>query len=288
MSAFIKRLTGILITGTILTLGVILGHKLWVQYMDSPWTRDGRVRADIVNVTSDVSGFIVDVLVKDNQYVRKGDVLFTVDAERYKFKLAETQANLDRSKIILEIKNGQFKRRAQVDDQVISQELREDSNLYAVSARAEYNEAIAKRQLAKLNLERSVVRSPVDGWVSNLIVRPGDYAEVGTPKLAIIDQNSFWVYGYFEENKIKLIRIGDKAEIRVLGSDKLLNGYVQSIAHGITDRDNPTDVKLLANVNPTFNWVRLAQRIPVRIHLDPLPKDLILVAGMTCTVIIKS
>ena len=120
-----------------------------------------------------------------------------------------------------------------------------------------------------------------------MLVRPGDFAQNGVAKLAVIDQQSFWVYGYFEENKIPLIHVGDEAEVRLLGTDQMLKGKVESIAHGITDRDNPTDVRLLANVNPSFNWVRLAQRVPVRIKLDQVPPDTTLAAGMTCSVVVK-
>jgi p-hydroxybenzoic acid efflux pump subunit AaeA len=156
----------------------------------------------------------------------------------------------------------------------------------AASANAQYEAALAEFELAKLNLSRTIVRSPVDGWVSNLLVRPGDFAQIGAPKLAVIDQHSFWVYGYFEEHKLTFMHLGDPAEMRLIGSDLILKGHVESFARGITDRDNPTDVRLLANVNPSFNWVRLSQRVPVRITLDEIPKNMILVAGMTCTVIV--
>jgi len=254
--------------------------------MDSPWTRDGRVRADIVNIAPDVNGLVTSVAVRDNQFVHRGDVLFTVDTEHYKTAVAQTKALVEQRKVELTMKRGQAKRRAEIDDQVISQENREDSSLIATSARAEYEAALAQLDLAKLNLSRTVVRSPVDGWVSNLLVRPGDFAQIGAPKLAVIDQHSFWVYGYFEEHKLALMQVGDPAEIRLISSNQVLKGHVESFARGITDRDNPTDVRLLANVNPSFNWVRLSQRVPVRITLDEIPKNMTLVAGMTCTVIV--
>ena len=282
-----KQLLRVLITLTIVVIALFLGRMLWVRYMDSPWTRDGRVRADIVNISSDISGLVTEVLVKDNQFVHKGDMLFKIDSERYRHTLAQMQALVDQRRVMVVMKRGQSKRRDALDNEVISQESREDSDLYTASASAEYDQAIAERDHAKLNVERTFVRAPVDGWVSNLLVRPGDYAQVGAAKLAIIDQNSFWVYGYFEENKLRLIHIGDSAEIKLLGSDLMLHGHVESIARGITDRDNPTDVRLLANVNPSFNWVRLAQRVPVRIKLDSIPKEIMLVAGMTCSVIVK-
>jgi len=281
-----RKLTRLSITLTLLITAIVLSHMLWIRYMDSPWTRDGRVRADIVNIAPDVNGLVTSVAVRDNQFVHRGDVLFTVDTEHYKTAVTQTKALVEQSKVRLTMKRAQAKRRAEVDDQVISQESREDSSLIATSAKAEYEAALAELDLAKLNLARTVVRSPVDGWVSNLLVRPGDFAQIGVPKLAVIDQRSFWVYGYFEEHKLALMRLSDPVEIRLISSNQVLKGHVESFARGITDRDNPTDVRLLANVNPSFNWVRLSQRVPVRITLDEIPKNMILVAGMTCTVIV--
>ena len=286
MNDLSKKLIRLSITLTLVIAAIILGRMLWVRYMDSPWTRDGRVRADIVNIAPDVNGLVTSVVVRDNQFVHRDDVLFTVDTEHYKTAVAQTKALVEQRKVELTMKRGQAKRRAEIDDQVISQENREDSSLIATSARAEYEAALAQLDLAKLNLSRTVVRSPVDGWVSNLVVRPGDFAQIGAPKLAVIDQHSFWVYGYFEEHKLALMQVGDPAEIRLISSNQVLKGHVESFARGITDRDNPTDVRLLANVNPSFNWVRLSQRVPVRITLDEIPKNMTLVAGMTCTVIV--
>lgn len=281
---------GILRVGITLAIAVaagLLAYKLWVRYTDYPWTRDGRVRADVVNIAPDVAGLVTAVPVRDNQYVHRGDVLLRIDTMHYQHALAEATAVAQQRKSVWEMKKQQSARRAHLDDEVISRENREDTDLSAVAAKAEYEAAVAQVEKIKLDLERTVVRSPVDGWVSNLLVRPGDFAQVGAAKLAVIDQHSFWVYGYFEEHKLSMIKVGDAAEVQLLGSHTTLKGHVESIAHGITDRDNPTDIRLLANVNPTFNWVRLAQRIPVRIHLDQMPAELPLVAGMTCSVVIS-
>jgi RND family efflux transporter MFP subunit len=281
---------GILRVGITLAIAVaagLLAYKLWVRYTDYPWTRDGRVRADVVNIAPDVAGLVTAVPVRDNQYVHQGDVLFRIDTMHYQHALAEATALTQQRKSLWEMKKQQSARRAHLDDEVISRENREDTDLGALAAKAEYEAAMAQVEKIKLDLERTVVRSPVDGWVSNLLVRPGDFAQVGAAKLAVIDQHSFWVYGYFEEHKLSMIKVGDVAEVQLLGSHTTLKGHVESIAHGITDRDNPTDIRLLANVNPTFNWVRLAQRIPVRIRLDQIPAGLTLVAGMTCSVVIN-
>ena len=140
---------------------------------------------------------------------------------------------------------------------------------------------------AKLNLNRTEVRAPVDGYISNLNVHTGDFATAGAAKLAIIDKNSFWVYGYFEETKLRLLHLGDPVEIQLLGNASALKGHIESMSSGISDHDNPTGRELLSDVNPIFNWVRLAQRVPVRIKVDQLPKGVELVAGTTCTVIAR-
>jgi len=281
------KLSRLAITMTLVIAALSLGRMLWVRYMDSPWTRDGRVRADVVEIAPDVAGLVVQVAVHDNQHVRKGDLLFAIDPEHYRNALDAAQALADERKAELDMKLDEAGRRARVDDSVVSREERQDARLAAAGAKARYLEAQAMRDQAKLNLDRTQVRSPVDGWVSNLLVRPGDYAHAGTAELAVIDQHSFWVYGYFEENKVALMKIGDPARIRLLGSGQVVSGHVESIAHGISDRDNPSDPHLLANVNPSFNWVRLAQRVPVRIRLDAVQGNQPLVAGMTCTVVVE-
>lgn len=286
MEVLAARLLRIALTLVLVGTAVILGYMLWVRYMDSPWTRDGRVRADVVNVAADVAGIVTQVAVQDNQFVHRGDLLFSIDADRYRHDLAQARAEVEQRKAMMQMKQQQAARRATLDNEVVSRENRRDADLAATSAAAEYRASVARLQQAQLDLERTQVRSPVDGWVANLLIRPGDYARVGVAKLAVIDQHSFWVYGYFEEHKLALMQVGDPAEIRLLGSGRILHGHVASIARGITDRDNPTDVRLLANVNPSFNWVRLAQRVPVHIRLDEIPQGMTLVAGMTCSVIV--
>ena len=149
-----------------------------------------------------------------------------------------------------------------------------------------YQEAMVAAETAKLNLACTEVRSPVDGYITNLSVHPGDFASAGDAKLAVIDRNSFWVYGYFEETKLHLLHRGDQVDIRLMGNSPILKGHIESLAHGISDHDNPTSRELLSDVNPVFNWVRLAQRVPVRIRLDDIPKEVPLASGMTCTVIV--
>ncbi|MNE31467.1 p-hydroxybenzoic acid efflux pump subunit AaeA [compost metagenome] len=177
-------------------------------------------------------------------------------------------------------------RRLALDEQVVSREDRDDATNSAAAARAEYQQAQAQLQIAELNLRRTRVLAPVDGYVTNLGVRPGDYAEAGAAQLAVVDRHSYWVYGYFEETKLPLLRVGDAVEMQLM-SGQLLEGHIDSIARAIYDRDNPQSRELIADVNPTFNWVRLAQRVPVRIHIDEVPEGVLLAAGITATVIVN-
>ena len=316
-------------TAVVLLGAVFLAHTLWNHYMYSPWTRDGRVRAEIVRIAPDVAGLVSRVNVVDNQAVKKGDLLFVIDRARYQNAFDQARANLyaaqaalraavantsamkagaAQSKVSYDMYVDQSARRENVND-VISIEDRSNARSAAMTARAAWLRAQATRvqaseseQLssaavtqsevavaaAQLNLDRTEVRAPVDGYVTNLDVRVGDYASTGVPRLALIDSHSYWIYGYFEETKLTQVRIGDRVDISLMSGTRL-QGTVESIARGITDADNPTGSDLLANVNPTFNWVRLAQRLPVRVRIDAehLPEGTVLAAGMTATLIVR-
>jgi p-hydroxybenzoic acid efflux pump subunit AaeA len=278
------KLLRFLITFLVVSLAVFLGLMLWHNYMNSPWTRDGRVRADIVMIAPDVSGLVSDIRIKDNQEVHQGDILFQIDKVRFEHALHAAEAIAQTRKAEYEMKKHQSVRRNAADDEIVSAENRDDALYDAQIAHAKYEEAMAQVETAKLDLERSTVRTPTDGWISNLLFRKGDYIHAGEQRLALITSGSFWVYGYFEEHKLSLIHVGDKAKMNMLGTKYIVKGHVESIARGISDRDNTTDGRLLANVNPIFTWVRLAQRIPVRIHIDEVPNGLTLSAGMTCSV----
>jgi RND family efflux transporter MFP subunit len=281
----IRKIMGFLLTALIFAAAILLGRALWVHYMDEPWTRDGRVRADVVNVAPDVSGAVVTMPVADNQFVKKGDLLMEIDPSHYRIAVQQAQANVAARQAELRMRRADAARRADLDSLVVSKEQRENAMQTASTAEAQLQQAQAALDAARLNLERTRVVSPVDGYVTNLNVHRGDYANAGTPKLAIVDSHSFWVYGYFEETKLPHVRIGDNAEMRLM-SGGVLKGRVESISRGIYDRDNPQSRELLADVNPTFNWVRLAQRVPVRIRIDEVPAGTVLSAGTTCTVVI--
>lgn len=282
----LRQVIGFIATALLLVLALAIGHRLWVHYMDEPWTRDGRVRAQIVGVAPDVSGTVVELPVADNMFVKKGQVLMKIDPAHYQVAVEQAEAAVAARRAEWQMRRADAARRADMDSLVVSKENRENASSAAASAQAQYQQALAALDAAKLNLSRTTVVSPVDGYVTNLSVFQGDYATAGTPKLAIVDSHSFWVYGYFEETKLPRVKIGDKAEIRLM-SGGVLEGHVESISRGIYDRDNPQSRELVADVNPTFNWVRLAQRVPVRIHIDRIPDGLVLSAGTTCTVVVS-
>ncbi|KMM85901.1 RND family efflux transporter, MFP subunit [Pseudomonas taetrolens] len=281
-----KKFFSLLATLLVLALAIWIGRTLWEHYMNTPWTRDGRVRADIINVAADVNGYVVNVPVKDNQLVKKGEVLLEIDPEHYEIVVKQAQSLVASRKATWEMRKVNAHRRADMDNLVISRENRDDASNIADSALADYQHALAQLDAAKLDLKRTKVLATVDGYVTNLNVHRGDYARVGDPKMAVIDMNSFWVYGFFEETKLPHIRVGDKADLQMM-SGEVLKGHVESISRGIYDRDNPESRELVADVNPTFNWVRLAQRVPVRIHIDEIPEGFLLAAGTTCTVIVE-
>ena len=281
-----KKFFSLLATLLVLALAIWIGRTLWEHYMNTPWTRDGRVRADIINVAADVNGYVVGVPVKDNQLVKKGDVLLEIDPEHYQIMVKQAQSLVASRKATWEMRKVNAHRRADMDSMVISRENRDDASNIADSALADYQHALAQLDAAQLDLKRTKVLATVDGYVTNLNVHRGDYARVGDPKMAVIDMNSFWVYGFFEETKLPHIRVGDKADLQMM-SGEVLKGHVESISRGIYDRDNPESRELVADVNPTFNWVRLAQRVPVRIHIDEIPDGFLLAAGTTCTVIVQ-
>jgi multidrug resistance efflux pump len=281
-----KALARVVATLLIVAAGGLGAYELWNYYMLSPWTRDARVRADVVTIAPDVAGFVTDLRVKDNQVVHKGDILFVIDQARYKLSVATAEANLAARYAEMLMRQSQADRRVKLTNLAISDENKEDSQHVAASALAAHQQTVADLSTAKLNLERTVVRAPVNGFVTNLGLVVGQYAAVGTQLLALIDSDSYRVEGYFEETKMPSLKPGVRVEIHLMSGGPALQGHVEGISRGITDRDNPNGPQLLANVNPTFEWVRLAQRIPTRIHIDNVPDGVLVSSGMTCTVVV--
>jgi len=256
--------------------------------MEAPWTRDGRVRADVVQVAPDVSGLVTEVLVADNQVVKRGDVLFRIDPERFDLALRQAEAVVEGKQATAERAAADYVRYQKLSDAAASQQRVEAARATDLEARAAYGQAVADRDLAKLNLERSAVKAAVNGRITNMELRPGTYVSTGRGVMALIDSDTLRVEGYFEETKLPRIHVGDKASVRLMGETSTLNGRVESFAGGIEDRERTAGSNLLASVNPTFAWVRLAQRIPVRIKLDDVPDETRLVAGRTATVAVAS
>jgi len=278
----LKLIGRVAVTLIFVVAAVYVGRHLWGHYMDEPWTRDARLRADVVGIAPDVSGLVSEVLVKDNQTVKKGDVLFRVDRDRFAIALEQADAALASSKAALEQAQRESARQARLGDAASLQQ-KEQALTTVQQDEAAVRQATANRELAQLNLDRSEVRATVNGTISNLSLRPGDYVSAGTAKVALIDSDSLRVEGYFEETKLPRIQIGDEVYIHLMGQAEKLTGHVESIAYGIEDRER-TSGSLLANITPTFSWVRLAQRVPVRIALDKVPDGTKLIAGLTATV----
>ncbi|WP_024512370.1 HlyD family secretion protein [Bradyrhizobium sp. ARR65] len=275
------------ITGIAVVAAVAVGYRLWVYYMEEPWTRDGRVRADVVVVAPDVSGFVTEVLVHDNQPVHRGDVLFRIDRARFELALRQAEAVVAGKRASLDQANLDLKRYSALSTDAVSQQKQEEVRATQLVAQASYDQAVADRDLAQLNLDRSEVHASVNGIITNMDLRPGTYVTAGKGVMALVDTDTLRVEGYFEETKLSRIRVGDPASIRLMGDNTRLAGRVESIAAGIEDRDRTAGSNLLANVNPTFNWVRLAQRVPVRIALENVPPNTVLVSGRTATVEIR-
>lgn len=278
-----RRVVSVLTTAILVAVAIVVGRWLWHHYMVEPWTRDGRVRADFVQVAPDVSGLVASVLVRDNQAIRVGDVLFVVDQARYQLAVADAEQKLSDQRAQVAQAERENQRNLALGD-LASSETREEGNAKLQELHATLSQAATALNLARLNLARTVVRSTVNGAVTDLNLRPGDYFTAGRPALTIIDRNSFYVVGYFEETKLARIHIGDSVRIRLMGEGRILDGHVESVTRAIEDRERTPDTNLIPNVNPTFNWVRLAQRIPVRIAIDREPPDILLVMGRTATV----
>ncbi len=272
------------VTLSVVLLAIIAAVLLWRFYMLSPWTRDARVRADIVTIAPDVAGWVVELNVKDNQEVDKGDVLMVIDKDRYQAAYDQAKAIAETKKQQMNLKQHEAKRRRLLGSQAISAELLENAQIEAAIAKGEYDQAMAQLELAKINLDRSVVKAPRAGQITNLQLVQGNYIKEGQSAMAIVVKDSLYIQAYLEETKLPGVQVGMPAAIRLMSGSILLKGHVEGISRGITDRNATPDGQLLADVEPTYNWVRLAQRIPVRIEFDEIPDDIHLAAGMTASI----
>jgi multidrug resistance efflux pump len=352
-----------LLTGAVVLIAIVAVSLKYRDYVVNPWTRDGQVRAEVIQITPRVSGPIVKLDVVDNRLVKAGDLLFEIDPRTFAASLAQTSAQYDKAKdnylaqekqveaaqaqvevarasleqansaikqadAEIEQNKAEFQRqkgllpkkatsqksvdRAKANFEVAVQQRRgavaslaqakaslaqseadlaeTRANLGAPGdANASIREARAEVEQAELNLGFTRVRAPVDGYVTNLNLRLGSQAVANQPALALVDVNSFWIDGYFRETLIERISKGDKAIVTLMAyQDKPIKGYVDSLGWGIAQQDGSTGFELLPNINPTFEWIRLAQRVPVRIHLDELPDGVELRVGTTCSVLVMT
>jgi multidrug resistance efflux pump len=279
------RLVPILLTLATVAVAVLLSWAMWRVYMAAPWTRDGTVRAYVVTRAPEVSGRIVKLPVADNQFVHKGDVLFEIEPADYQIALQQAQAQAQRDSAALDYARENEGRQSKLEGEGwVSKNIYQQvaSTLHQLEAAVAVDRAaIAK---AELDLSRVVVRSPVNGHVTNLLAQLGDYATVGQKLISLVDADSFWIDGYFEETSLGRIHDGDPATVKLMGYSQLVHGHVGGVARGINIPNALPNPAGLASVNPIFTWVRLAQRVPVRIQIDQVPEGVRLVAGMTATV----
>ena len=278
------RTIPILVTLGTVAMAALFTYLMWQAYMAAPWTRDGTVRAYVVTMAPEVAGRIVELPVADNQFVRKGDLLMVIDPTNYEIAVRQAEAAVDQASAVA--KNAQIEsdRRQKQNELSISAEEKQTFATTAQSANAAYQLAVANLDQARANLKRTHLLSPVDGYVTNLLTQLGNYVNVGVRSISVVKADSFWVDGYFEETNLSTIREGDPAIIKLIGYSQIVHGHVDSIARGINVANAQPDLSGLASVNPIFTWVRLAQRVPVRIHIDQVPDGIRLAAGMTATV----
>ena len=352
-----------LLTGAVVALAVIVVLLKYGSYVLNPWTRDGQIRAEVVQITPRVSGPIVNLPIVDNQFVKAGDLLFEIDPRTYKASLDQARAQYDMTGDNYQAQEKEIEgaeaqitaskaqiRQAkssikQLDAQIVKdkaefgrqQDLlpqRATSQKSVERARANYDVSLEQREgalatvaqadaslaqaqaalartratlgalgdanasvrqakaevdQAQLNLGFTQVKAPVDGYITNLNLRLGSQAVANQPALALVDINSYWVHGYFKETSIENIGRGDRAIVTLMTyPDDPISGYVDSIGWGIAQQDGSTGFELLPTISPTFEWIRLAQRVPVRIHLDEVPDDVALRVGTTASVLVKT
>lgn len=285
MKALTRKISRFAITLLLVVVAVVLIFRVWVFYTESPWTRDAKFSADVVAIAPDVGGLVTDVRVRDNQLVQKGQVLFTIDRPRYQKALDQAEADVAYYQALLTEKRREAGRRNQLGTSAMSREAIDQANSDYQTTEHQLAKAVATRDLAKLDLERTLIKAPSAGWVTNLNVYSGEFITRGSTAVALVKQGSFYVLAYLEETKLDGIRPGYRVEITPLGSNQLLRGTVDSIAAGVTNSSSTVDSKGMATIDSNLEWVRLAQRVPVRIRLDKQPGNLF-PSGTTATVVV--
>jgi multidrug resistance efflux pump len=270
-----------------LLLAVLISVVTWDLYVTSPWTRDGRLRVQVASVAPEISGRIVAVRITDDQFVHKGDVLYQIEPFDFEVKLRTNKAVLEQKKADQHVKELQNARRQKLSDLATTEEEQQVYEGSAIQAKAAVDAAEQQVAEAEINLRRTQVRSPVNGYVTSLLMREGDYAHEGATNVSVVDTDSFWVDGYFEETKLARLCIGDRAEAKLMGYAKPIRGHLTTVTRGISVSDAAPGTQGLPNVDATYTWVRLAQRVPVRIAIDDVPPGVPLVSGTTATVTVR-
>jgi multidrug resistance efflux pump len=273
-----------LATLSVLLVAVAMALVIWDYYVTAPWTRDGRVRVQVASVAPQVSGRIVEVRTADNQFVHKGDVLYVIDPFDFEVAVQSSKALVEQKAADLQVKRVQSERRQHLSAIATSAEEQQVFAGTAIQADAAFKTAQQQLAQAEVNLQRTEVRTPVNGYVTNLLMRVGDFAHEGTANISVTDSDSYWIDGYFEETKMARICIGDRVEAKLMGYGEPITGHVATVTRGIGVSNAAAGVQGLPNVDPIYTWVRLAQRVPVRIAIDKVPPGIPLVAGMTATV----
>ncbi len=285
MKTVVTKIIRIAITLLLVLFAAVAIFRAWVFYTESPWTRDAKFTADVVAIAPDVSGLLTDVRVTDNQLVKQGQVLFVVDRPRYQQALGEAQADVDYYQALAAEKRREAGRRVRLGTSAMSQEAIDQAGNDFTTVSHQLAKAVAARDLAMIDLDRTTIRAPAQGWITNLNVHAGEFITRGTVSVALVKRNSFYLLAYMEETKLERVRPGFRAEITPLGSNRILYGTVDSVSAGVTNGNSVADRKGLATVDSNLEWVRLAQRVPVKIRLDRQLEDLY-PAGTTATVVI--
>jgi multidrug resistance efflux pump len=279
-----------LLTGAVVLVAAALAAWKYWDYITNPWTRDGQVRAQVIQVTPRVSGPIVNLPIEDNRFVKAGDLLFKIDPRTFQAAVDQARADLQQAQVEADDAKEEADRARNIrrmDKGAMSAQQLERKENDQRSAEAAVLGARAALEQAQLDLEFTEVKAPVDGYVTNLNLRLGSQAVANQPTLALIDADSFWVHGFFRENHIEGIGAGDRAVITLMSyPDRPLEGLVDSLGWGIFQQDGSSGANLLPDISPTFQWIRLAQRVPVRVRLVDMPDDIELRVGTTASVLV--
>lgn len=285
MKTLTAKIIRVMVTLLLVLIAAIAIFRAWTFYTESPWTRDAKFTADVVAISPDVSGLLTEVRVKDNQMVKQGEVLMVIDQPRYQQALAEADADVSYYQSLGAEKKREAGRRLKLGTSAMSQEAIDQAGNDYATVSHQLAKAIAARDVAKLDLDRTTIRAPADGWITNLNVHTGEFITRGSVAVALVKKDSFYLLAYMEETKLEGVRPGYRVEITPLGSNRIFYGSVDSVSAGVTNSSSSVGSKGLATVDSNLEWVRLAQRVPVKIRLDQQQGNLY-PAGTTATIVI--